>query len=167
MACYPRVTPPLLKSLIQFTVQIDECSHRSKPNGSISLLVDINFSFPNSTHAKSTRNVDCSWSPLFLLIAISKSELQRTYIFHHGCNSSLLSTQLSIILSCNLPWVIRPSRRILLFYMNYIPTDICKTMALTHWDRNEKDSISQTTFSNVFSSMKMFGFQLTFHWKFC
>ena len=35
---------------------------------------------------------------------------------------------------------------------------------LTHWGRNEMNNISQTTFSNVFSSMKMYEFRLTFHW---
>ena len=36
---------------------------------------------------------------------------------------------------------------------------------LTHWGRDEMNNISQTTFSNVFSSMKMFEFQLKFHWS--
>ena len=36
---------------------------------------------------------------------------------------------------------------------------------LTHWGRDEMDNISQTTFSNVFSSMKMFEFRLTFLWS--
>ena len=36
---------------------------------------------------------------------------------------------------------------------------------LTHWGRDEMDNISQTTFSNVFSSMKMFEFRLKFHWS--
>ena len=35
-------------------------------------------------------------------------------------------------------------------------------VTLTHWGRNEI-SISQMTFSNVFSSMKMFEFRLKFH----
>ena len=34
---------------------------------------------------------------------------------------------------------------------------------LTHWGRDEMNNISQTTFSNVFSSMKMFEFHLKFH----
>ena len=38
-------------------------------------------------------------------------------------------------------------------------------MVLTHWGRDEMDNISQTTFSNVFSSMKMFEFRLKFHWR--
>ena len=35
---------------------------------------------------------------------------------------------------------------------------------LTHWDWDETDTISQTTFSNAFSWMKMYEFRLTFHW---
>ena len=35
----------------------------------------------------------------------------------------------------------------------------------THWGRDEMNNISQMTFSNVFSSMKMFEFQLKFHWS--
>ena len=43
---------------------------------------------------------------------------------------------------------------------------LCMSYAwLTHWGRDKMDSISQTTFSNVFSSMKMYGFRLTFHWN--
>ena len=33
------------------------------------------------------------------------------------------------------------------------------------WGRDEMNNISQTTFSNVFSSMKMFEFRLKFHWS--
>ena len=36
---------------------------------------------------------------------------------------------------------------------------------LTHWSQNKMAYISQTTFSNVFSSMKMFAFWLKFHWS--
>ena len=36
---------------------------------------------------------------------------------------------------------------------------------LTHWDRDEMDNISQTTFSSVFSSMKMFEFRLQVDWS--
>ena len=35
----------------------------------------------------------------------------------------------------------------------------------THWGRDETDNISQTTFWNVVSSMKMFEFRLTSHWS--
>ena len=38
-------------------------------------------------------------------------------------------------------------------------------MLLIHWDRIEMDNISQTTFPNVFSSMKNFEFRLRFHWS--
>ena len=34
------------------------------------------------------------------------------------------------------------------------------------WGRDKLDAISQTTFSSAFSSLKMFGFQLKFHWSF-
>ena len=36
---------------------------------------------------------------------------------------------------------------------------------LTHWGRDEMYNISQTTFSNAFSSMKMLEFRLKIHWS--
>ena len=36
---------------------------------------------------------------------------------------------------------------------------------LTHWGQDEVNNISQTTFSNVFPSMKMFQFRLKFDWS--
>ena len=36
---------------------------------------------------------------------------------------------------------------------------------LTHWGRDKIDAILQTTFSNAISWMKMFEFQLKFHWS--
>ena len=39
------------------------------------------------------------------------------------------------------------------------------SQCLTHWGRDKMVNISQTTFPNVFSSMKMFEFQLKFHWS--
>ena len=36
---------------------------------------------------------------------------------------------------------------------------------LTHWGRDKMDVISQTTFSNAFSWMKMFELWLKFHWS--
>ena len=36
---------------------------------------------------------------------------------------------------------------------------------LTHWGRDKIDAISQTTFSNAFSWMKMFQFRLKFQWS--
>ena len=38
------------------------------------------------------------------------------------------------------------------------------SLQLTHWGRNKMDAISQTTFSNAFSLMKIFEFWLKFHW---
>ena len=36
---------------------------------------------------------------------------------------------------------------------------------LTHWGRDKMDAISQTTFSNAFSWMKVFESRLKFHWN--
>ena len=36
---------------------------------------------------------------------------------------------------------------------------------LTHWGPDKMAAISQTTFSNVFSWMKMYEFRLRFHWS--
>ena len=40
-----------------------------------------------------------------------------------------------------------------------------KNNTLIHWDRDKMDAISQTTFSNAFSWMKMFEYRLKFHWN--
>ena len=52
-------------------------------------------------------------------------------------------------------------------FSNGFENVICKMAAtlLTHLGRDEMDTISQTTFSNVFSSTKMFEFRLRFHWS--
>ena len=39
------------------------------------------------------------------------------------------------------------------------------TSQLTHWGRDKIDAISQTTYSNAFSWMKMNEFRLWFHWS--
>ena len=36
---------------------------------------------------------------------------------------------------------------------------------LTHWGRDKMAAFSQMTFSNAFSSLKMFEFRLQFHWS--
>ena len=38
-------------------------------------------------------------------------------------------------------------------------------ISLTHWGPGEMNNISQMTFSNIFSSMKMFELRLKFHWS--
>ena len=43
-----------------------------------------------------------------------------------------------------------------------IPSQYC--LLQTHWGQDEMGNILQTTFSNVFSSMKMCEFRLKFHW---
>ena len=42
---------------------------------------------------------------------------------------------------------------------------LCFDQTLSHWGRDEMDIISLTTFSNVFSKLKMFEFRLKFHWS--
>ena len=42
---------------------------------------------------------------------------------------------------------------------------IISNTPLTHWGRDKMDAISQTTFSNAFSWMKMYKFRLTVHWS--
>ena len=39
-----------------------------------------------------------------------------------------------------------------------------KTQKMFHWGRDKMATISQTTFSNAFSWMKMYKFRLIFHW---
>ena len=39
-----------------------------------------------------------------------------------------------------------------------------ESVLLTHWGRDKMAAISQTTFSSVFSWMKMFYFWIKFHW---
>ena len=48
---------------------------------------------------------------------------------------------------------------------SYIPLLSDSAWVLTHWGRDKMDAILQTTFWNAFSSMKMFEFQLKFHWN--
>ena len=40
-----------------------------------------------------------------------------------------------------------------------------KPILLTHWGRNKMEVISQTTFLNAFSRMKMLEYRLKFHWS--
>ena len=43
--------------------------------------------------------------------------------------------------------------------------DYWHQILLTHWGWDKMDAISQTTFSSAFSWIKMFEFQLKFHWS--
>ena len=61
----------------------------------------------------------------------------------------------------------------ILEFCNKMACEICirqryiqlAVLALTHWGRDKKAAIFQTTFSNAFSGMKMFKFRLRFHWS--
>ena len=48
---------------------------------------------------------------------------------------------------------------------NWMCHELSLDRCLTYWGRDKMADISQTTFSNVFSSMKMFEFRLKFHWS--
>ena len=54
-----------------------------------------------------------------------------------------------------------------MFYRNPTNPNFHSTFSkhLTHWGRDKMDAISQTTFSNAFSWMKMHEFRLRFHWS--
>ena len=49
-------------------------------------------------------------------------------------------------------------------WMDFLGKGI-EAWTLTHWGRDKMADISQTTFSNAFSWMKMFEFLLEFHWS--
>ena len=50
-------------------------------------------------------------------------------------------------------------------YDMLIPMPEKMVFVLTQWGRDKMDAIWQRTFSNAFSWMKMFEFQLKFHWS--
>ena len=51
------------------------------------------------------------------------------------------------------------------FEWYHLFTSVGSKSSLTHWGRDEMNNISQTTFSNAFSSMKIFEFRSKFHWS--
>ena len=53
-------------------------------------------------------------------------------------------------------------RRVMIYFLFRNHHD---SQQLAHWGRNKMGAFFQTTFSNAFSSIKMFEFQLTFHWS--
>ena len=63
----------------------------------------------------------------------------------------LIPPTMEIQLVCSIIFMLSTLPNILLFGL------------WTHWGRDNMDAISQWTFANVFSSMKMFEFRLKFH----
>ena len=55
------------------------------------------------------------------------------------------------------PWLLRKNHKLTCHWITF--------RVKTHWDRDEMDAISQTTFWSAFSWMKMFEFRLKFHWS--
>ena len=68
---------------------------------------------------------------------------------------------------------VMPIKFLNLEFCNKMACEICirqryiqlAVLALTHWGRDKKAAIFQTTFSNAFSGMKMFKLRLRFHWS--
>ena len=72
--------------------------------------------------------------------------------------------QVQLASECHRSHMITPLadvRRVLLCHM----TSLGYHELATHWGRDEMNNISQTAFSNAFSSMKMFEFRSKFHWS--
>ena len=92
-------------------------------------------------------------------------------IYPHGPNLQYTATSLRDNLA-------QSRRQAIILTRNYIPvfkwssefswcpaTLLGSYNYLTHWGRDKMDAISQTTFSNAFSWMKMHEFRLRFHWS--
>ena len=71
-------------------------------------------------------------------------------------NADLLWTWLC---RSNLQWNFQ-----IYFYMDFIHTTVEASVCSTHWGRDKIFIISQTTFSNAFSWVKMYELCLIFHW---
>ena len=52
-----------------------------------------------------------------------------------------------------------------LSWVTRFPWQRARNAMLTHWGRDKMDAISQTTFWNVFSWIKIYEFRLRFHWN--
>ena len=87
----------------------------------------------------------------------------KDYSFHHiilpGCNNELSSSKIPSL----------PMSSLVQLKARFQFAIWCKastwTIHLTHWGWDKMDAISQTTFSNAFSWMKMFEHRLQFHWN--
>ena len=103
----------------------------------------------------------CHFCALMSIIIwlVSAREVERTLLMisQQGSNSDFM-------LSGNNPFLVGQRwPRSMTFIVNYMAS--LGHNELTHWGRDEMNNISQTTFSNVFSSMKMCEFRWKFHWS--
>ena len=91
---------------------------------------------------------------------------------HHWCLAS------NIVLVCSVSQVNCisarsncSSARYILYprshFLNTHSLALATAVPLTHWSRDEIDAISQTTYSNAFSLIKMNEFRLRLHWSVC
>ena len=91
----------------------------------------------------------------------SSSTKQKVWV--HGCGNHLTQRGL-VLLMCFITssYTFPGDAKMHLYslYFSYSPKG-----SLAHWGRHKMAAISQTTFSNAFSSMKMFEFRLKFQWS--
>ena len=90
-------------------------------------------------------------------------EMTKLYWLHkpNACNGIVYSSHISLLLGSGY---LNLSYSICLEYI-FTKHIFTRPIFLTHWDRDEIDAISQTTFSNAFSWMKMNEFRVGFHWS--
>ena len=91
----------------------------------------------------------------------SSSTKQKVWV--HGCGNHLTQRGL-VLLMCFITssyhFAGDAKMHLYSLYFSYSPKG-----SLTHWGRDKMAAISQTTFSNAFSSMKMIEFRLKFQWS--
>ena len=114
-----------------------------------------------------------SWTAVCLQVSWDSGQTWETFVSVKQADSqkSLWYRKGSVyhvIMSCDMIKII-DIRSIQTIQLHHIPHklyDISPLQAiLTHWGPDEMKNISSATFSNVFSSMKMFEFLLKFHWS--
>ena len=99
----------------------------------------------------------------------TKSSLYRWHILSRP-SCKILTPNISSIIS-NMPWLSQPYTG-LMWYIHPFTSWLLHRhwdkqlpqLQWTHWGWFQMAAISQKTFSHAFSWMKMYEFQLTFHW---
>ena len=66
---------------------------------------------------------------------------------------------------CGLVWLVGFPNFVIVGICICLPFCVSVVPFLTHWGRDKMDAISQATFSQAFSSMKIAVFWLNFHWN--
>ena len=94
------------------------------------------------------------------LLPYSTKPLSKPMLTFHWCGPVIIHLRANSQ-EISQPSITRISLKIsYLKFHSYLPG-----VNETHWGRDKMDAISQTTFSNAISWMKMFEFRLKFHWS--